>query len=259
MMEAHSLTESNMAHKVLTDAKSDWMKRFDGPVAEKAITLGSPTVRHSYRRSFEQIGRNCHYITVFGRILLGEKKMSDAEDGIYKRLQTSSKNLESKIRAMRAVMTEAGIEQTAEFNQNEAVVARVIVPAQGKYLRVLQQADEFLRLVSTLWLEGEITDSEKSKAELDLKNTLRGITSTTRKMRIYLQEKVVEAEARAKATGTVLPGANKALSEAKAGETVEAEGDDDIGIEPMLPADEAEAIAESVAEKAEEEATALAA
>ena len=259
MMEAHSLTESNMAHKVLTDAKSDWMKRFDGPVAEKASTLGAPTVRHSYRRSFEQIGSYCHYFTVFGRILLGEKKMSDAEDGIYKRLQTSSKNLESKIRAMRAVMTEAGIEQTAEFNQNEAVVARVIVPAQGKYLRVLQQADEFLRLVSTLWLEGEITDSEKSKAELDLKNTLRGITSTTRKMRIYLQEKVVAAEARATATGTILPGANKALSEAMAGETVEAEGDDDIGIEPMLPADEAEAIAESVAEKAEEEATALAA
>lgn len=258
MMEAHSLMESDMAHKVLTDAKSDWMKRFDGPVAEKAITLGSPTVRHSYRRSFEQIGRNCHYITVFGRILLGEKKMSDAEDGIYKRIQTSSKNLESKIRAMRAVMTEAGIEQTAEFNQSEAVLARVIVPAQGKYLRVLQQADEFLRLVSTLWLEGEISDSEKSKAELDLKNVLRGITLTTRKMRVYLQEKVVEAEARAKATGTVLPGANKALSEAKAGETADAEGDDDLVTEPMS-SDDVEPIVAPVAEKAEEEATALAA
>lgn len=189
--------------QALASAKADWLNRFDGAVARKEITFGSPTVRHLYKRAFDQMGRNCHFITVFGRILLGEDLIAPAEASIYQRIQEVGTAFQRKVSAMQAVMTEAGIEEMAEFNQQETIKVALIVPSQRKFLDVLVLADEYLRLVNTLWLEGEVSDKEKSKAELELKQLLRGIGSTTRKMRIYLQTKVSEAQAKEKQSAEV--------------------------------------------------------
>ena len=196
--------------QALASAKADWLSRFDGAVARKEITFGSPTVRHLYKRAFDQMGRNCHFITVFGRILLGEDQIAPAEGMIYQRIQEVGTAFQRKVSAMQAVMAESGIDEMAEFNQQEKIKVALIVPSQRKFLDVLLLADEYLRLVNTLWLEGEVSDKEKSKAELELKQLLRGIGSTTRKMRIYLQTKVSEAQAREKLT----PEAKEELADA---------------------------------------------
>ena len=184
----------------LRRAKDDWLLKFDGAVKKVPLTFGSPTVRHIHKRSYDQIGRNCHFISVFGRILLGEDKISEPEAAIYSRIQEVTTSLERKIAASKATIVDAGIDDTTTFNKKEEIVSSVIVPAQGKYLKILSLADEFLRLINTLWLEGEITDKAKSKAELELKQNLRIISSTTRKMRLYLQGKLHEAAAKEDAT-----------------------------------------------------------
>ena len=232
-----------MAQEALASAKADWLRRFDGAVAYKEVTFGAPTVRHLYKRSFDQLGRNCHFITVFGRVLLGERKIAEAEESVYKRIQEVQTAFERKVKALTAVVKQAGIEDMAEFSKTEGVRAAVIVPAQGRFLRTLVLADEYLRLVNTLWLEGEIPDSEKSKAELELKHLLRGIGSTTRKMRIYLQEKANEAQERAKAEGVRLAAVEKAVAEATEGDAAAGSDDED----ELVEATEAEVEPEAVA------------
>lgn len=193
-----------MSQNAIAGAKADWLRRFDGAVTYKEISFGSPTVRHVFKRTYDQVGRNCHYISVFGRVLLGESQMADAEESVIKRAQEIHTAFERKVNATRAVVAEAGIEDMAEFSQPITVKAAVIVPTQAKMLKTLSLADEFLRLINTLWLEGEITDREKSKAELELKQLLRGFFSTTRKMRVYLQNKVTEAQAKGTVSASVV-------------------------------------------------------
>ena len=179
---------------VVQAARADWMERFEGAVKKKQVTFGSPTIKHFYKRSFDQTGRNCHFLQVFGRVLIGEEKIAPVEAKIYERITEVMTALERKVNASRAFVAQAEVEELAEFNMPTEVLAKVIVPAQNKFLKVLLLAEQYLVLVNTLWLEGAIPDPEKSKAELEVKQLLRGIVSTTRKMRVYLQDQLAKAD-----------------------------------------------------------------
>lgn len=178
----------------VTAAKSAWLARFDGPVLTRKITLGSPLVRHQYKRAFEHVGRNVHMVSVFGRVLLGEEKINEAEIAIYKCIDDVTKALERKVASSKLVVTDAGLaDNIAEYNKPTEIEASVVVPAQSKFLRLLELADAYAQNFFTLWLGGEITDKEKSKQEHELKKLLRMIPSTTRKMRVYVQTKLNES------------------------------------------------------------------
>lgn len=177
-------------------ASSAWIARFEGPVLRKEIVLGSTLVRHQFRRSFEHVGRNVHMVSVFGRILLGEDKIHEAEVAIYKRLEEITKALERKVATSEVAVKDVGFSEDslASYNKPETIVAEIVVPAQSRYLKLLELADKYARNFFTLWLSGEVDDKEKSKAELELKKLLRQVPSTTRKMRIYVQEKLNASE-----------------------------------------------------------------
>lgn len=206
-----------VANPAVQTARRDWMEKFDGPVAVKNVVLGSPTVRHMHKRTFEHVGRNVHFISVFGRILAGEASIAPAEEEIYKRIDEVRTALERKISATEATLVDAKVNTTeTSFNKKETIESKIIVPAQKKYLDILDLADRLMLLVNTLWLEGEISDKSKSKAEHDLKNLIRQIPSTTRKLRVYLQGKIVEESNKANAS----PEAKKAMAQLQAsGET----------------------------------------
>lgn len=178
----------------LQQAKKDWMDKFEGAKLVINSELGSPTMRHMHKRSFDHVGRNCHFITVFGRVLLGEGGITEAEESVSKRLDDVTKAIERKISAINVVIAEANLnESLAHFNLVSNMESSIVVPTQKRYLKVLELGDQLLVLVNTLWLHGEITDKEKSKAELELKQLIRSIPHTTRKMRQYLQEQVRKA------------------------------------------------------------------
>lgn len=179
---------------VTATAKSAWLARFDGPVLTRKITLGSPLVRHQYKRAFEHVGRNVHMVSVFGRVLLGEEKINEAEVAIYKCIDDVTKALERKVASSKLVVSDAGLaDSIAEYNKQVEIDASVVVPAQSKFLKLLELADAYAQNFFTLWLGGEITDKEKSKQEHELKKLLRMIPSTTRKMRVYVQTKLNES------------------------------------------------------------------
>lgn len=176
-------------------AQSAWISRFDGPIVRREVTFGSPLVRHQFRRSFEHVGRNVHMVSVFGRVLLGEEKITEAEAAIYRRIDEIMKALGRKVASSEVVVKEAGHnEDMATYNKPQTHMADIVVPAQTKFLQLLMFADKYAQNFFTLWLHGEIDDKEKSKLEFELKKLLRTIPATTRKMREFIQAKLNESE-----------------------------------------------------------------
>ena len=203
-----------MTQLPLRDAKDAWLEKFEGASIIKVTPIGSPTMRHLHKRSFGHVGRNCHFISVFGRILLGEDQISEAEAAVSKRIVEVTTGIERKISAMKAIVADRGLsDNLAQFNASSEIVSKIVVPSQTRFLNLIALGDQYLVLVNTLWLHGELQDREKSRAELELKQMLRGIPATTRKMRIYLQSKLAEA-AKKDDTPTVAAAAQKALEEA---------------------------------------------
>ncbi len=176
--------------------RSAWISRFDGPILNRPIAFGSPLIRHQYERSFEHVGRNVHMVSVFGRVLLGEEKINEAELAIYNRITEITTAIDRKLVTMEVTLKDRGVkvDDMASYNRPTALVVDIVVPAQTKYLKILEQADKYAQGFFTLWLEGEIDDKEKSKLELELKKLLRAIPSTTRKMRQYVHDKLEHSD-----------------------------------------------------------------
>ena len=204
-----------MSQPQLRDAKDAWLEKFEGASITKVTPSGSPTMRHLHKRSFGHVGRNCHFISVFGRILLGEDQISEAEDAVSKRLIEVTTAIERKISAMKAMVADRGLSDSlAQFNASTEVTSKIVVPTQNRFLTVITLGDQFLVLVNTLWLHGELLDREKARAELELKQLLRAIPATTRKMRIYLQAKLNDTAKKEDAPAAA--AAKKALLDAEA-------------------------------------------
>lgn len=174
-------------------AKTDWLNKFNGAVLQVQADIGSPLVRRVYNRTFDHVGRNSHFISVFGRVLLGEAMVKEPEQKLKERIEENAKALDRKLEGARAIMMDAGITTYARFNKTEPIMASIISPIQKDYFKLLTKADELLVYLNTLWLHGEIDDTERSKREMEIKNFLRAVSSVSRKMRIYMQGKVNES------------------------------------------------------------------
>lgn len=176
--------------------KAEWLEKFQGATLSLNPTFGSPKVNHMFRRNFDQMGRNAFFISVRGRILLGEDQISAAEQMIYDRITEITKTIERKTEATKAILADAAITKMASYNRPEDHEAVIVSPMQTKYVRLLEAADELFKNINTLMLYGEISEREHSKRELEIKQHMRVVPSVIRKVTIGLRTRLDEASAK---------------------------------------------------------------
>lgn len=176
--------------------KAEWLEKFQGATLSLNPTFGSPKVNHMFRRNFDQMGRNAFFISVRGRILLGEEHISAAEQMIYDRITEITKTIERKTEATKVILADANITKMASYNRPEDHEAVIVSPMQTKYVRLLEAADELFKNINTLMLYGEITEREHSKRELEIKQHMRVVPSVIRKVTIGLRTRLDEANAK---------------------------------------------------------------
>lgn len=211
-------------------AKEEWLKTFQGATLVLQPEFGSPKVNHMLKRNFDHLGRNAFFISVRSRIHLGEEQVSLAEKHIYDRMEEITKALDRKIEAAKAVMLDAGITVMATYNKPVQHEAIVVSPMQTKYLGLLKKADELLMYINTIMLHGEMTEREHSKRELEIKQHMRTIPSTVRKVTIGLRSRLAEVQAADKAKEAA--GTPAAASEDRAS----AEPEPTVAEEPIAAA-----------------------
>lgn len=166
--------------------KEEWLESFRGATLTLSPTFGNPKVNHMYKRNFDLIGRNGFFISVRGRVMLGEDKISIAEKGIYDRITDIEKQLDTQIAQVKEVLNANNVAQIAEYNKPTTQKATIISPIQTRYLGILTKADDLLKHLSTLLLYGLIPEREHSKRELVTKHAMRSLPSTVRKITIGL-------------------------------------------------------------------------
>ena len=204
-------------------AKDEWLKSFQGATLTLEREFGSPKVNHMFERAFNFMGRNAFFISVRGRILLGEDQVSQAEQHIYDRIAEITKTFDRQIEAAKAVMLDAGIEIKAVYNKPIKQQAVIVSPMQTRYLNLLAKADELFQYINTIMLYGEITEREHSKRELQIKQQMRVVPSAIRKMTIGLRLRLQAQQAK--------DGAANAAALGEAGpELAENDHDDDSAI-----------------------------
>ena len=204
-------------------AKQEWLQTYQGATLRLEPEFGSPKVNHMFQRNFDHMGRNAFFISVRGRITLGEEQVSQAEQYIYDRINEITKALDRKIEAAKAVMLDAGITVLASYNRPMKQEAVIVSPMQTRYIKLLQKADELLMYMNTLMLYGEIperelayanqqleremAEREHSKRELEIKQHMRTVPSTIRKMTIGLRNRLTEVQAKEAAKAPAKEGA----------------------------------------------------
>lgn len=218
-------------------AKQEWLQSYQGATLRLEPEFGSPKVNHMFQRNFDHLGRNGFFVSVRGRITLGEEQVSQAEQYIYDRITEITKALDRKIEAAKAVMLDAGITVLASYNRPQKHEAVIVSPIQTRYIKLLQKADELLMYLNTLMLYGEMAEREHSKRELEIKQHMRTIPSTVRKVTIGLRNRLTEVQAKEAAKSSV-------KDEVKSAAAANEESSQSASTEPAAPAVET-AIAEA--------------
>ena len=90
--------------------KTEWLEKFQGATLTLDATFGSPKVNHMFRRNFDQMGRNAFFISVRGRVLLGEDQVSAAEQMIYDRITEITKTIERKTEATKVIQQDGQLQ-----------------------------------------------------------------------------------------------------------------------------------------------------
>ncbi len=220
-----------MTDAVTLEAKKIWLDKFQGASLTVNVEFGNLLVQNAFKRTFYVTARNSHFISVFGRVLLGEEHVTEPENHVRNAFRNAMDDFDKKIVAAMTIVKHAEISNMASYSAARAVNAQIITPISKIHLDLLQKADQFLLLINTLWLHGEIDGRERARRELEVKRKLRGVVAATRNMflslRNHLNRRKPESAAEAHAEVAKLGGgpANEAAEAAAALEDSAAEED----------------------------------
>jgi len=172
------------------EAKKIWLDRFQGASLHVQAEFGNPLVQSAFRRSFYITARNAHFISVFGRALLGEDRVAQPEIHVRNAFRNAIEDVDRKIRAAEALLKDAAIVELAAYALPRRADVQIITPVSRRHLELLEKADAFLLLVNTLWLHGRIDGTQRARSELEVKRKLRGVVSAARNMFIALRNEM---------------------------------------------------------------------
>lgn len=158
--------------------------RYDGPYIKETISLGNHPLRKILLRQFEYMSRNLHFISAFGRYLLGfgqEENVIKAEEIASNTINNAIKAIRTRIEQAEVLLNKAGITDQALYGKKEAIVVPITTPGARLYAQMLSLTDQFYSLNYLLWINGEIDNrahfQNQSEARKIVQNAVRGVAS----------------------------------------------------------------------------------
>lgn len=239
----------------------EWLKRSNTSYISRKVTLGSPITKLMFKRSYMQVNRDIFFLSVFAEYLVKDKEqIRKVQEILRNSLAKASKQLETKVSQLQAVVQNAGVDTDVKFTQTLQANAPVMTPVSSGVLDLFVAGDTMHNLLSACWFAGEIPDEDKRKGEEELKKIIRVFLTTVRTM----MGTTIAAMKKQQKEGKLTPEAEANLSEAST-HVAETPLDDDLDAN-MVDADavlQAETIIgtnadaeESVAKVVEEEVAA---
>lgn len=155
-----------------------FFRRYDGPYDYETVSIGNLPLRRILERHFEFMSRNLHFISAFGRYLLGIERQDDiikAEGAAKKTISNAVSAMERKIKQGEELMKANGIEDDALYGKIETIKLPITTPGARLYARLLTLSDRFYNINSKLWLQGIIDDKAKFDNESEVRNEIKKV------------------------------------------------------------------------------------
>lgn len=192
MSEAPEKVKQSPGRALEKAVKRDWMDRFRGTVVTRSVEIGSPIVERQYRRQFSTFGTNTLFISKFGRILLDEEQVVEAEQAVTKKINKSIKAVQDSMHHLDTLARINGINTYGSKKGAVSIDAEVISPMQNRFLNLMTMADDELNVLHSLWILGEIEDKARTEREWAIKREIRSINASARNMFLGLRKRVSE-------------------------------------------------------------------
>lgn len=178
--------------------------RYDGPFIITAVELGNQPLRKIVERQFEYMSRNLHFISAWGRYLLGFEKESEiakAEDVATRTINNAINSMAKRIAKTEAELDSAGIKDKVSYGKKLTIGTPITSPGAKLYSALLIQTDYYYSLNALLWFNGEIDHktffANQAAARKDVQNVVRGVAAQFMFIRNKINEKDVKEAARA--------------------------------------------------------------
>lgn len=209
----------------LQEAKREWTESFNGLAVDRTMTLQHPAIRRLFDRNYQNTARNAFFIAIYApAILKRDEDIAQANEHIRANFKNVTDKIDARLIQARKVMDGTNTTDETLFAHNRHAEAFTVrVPSQTTMLQIklFEKADQLLVAMQTLWINGDIDDSHRSKVELETKRLLRGSGSAVRQMFLALLKRANIANQKAAASEAASAGVP--TLEAGAGTNDEAE------------------------------------
>jgi hypothetical protein len=180
----------------------------------------SPLVQGHYRKGYYIISRNAWFVSILGRVLVGEKAAAEAEDAMTKQVASVTNAIRKIETRVDKLCESLGVTDTTQYTQPKSAVVEVVHPVAYKHLETLRIIDSVLSKARALNVMGEMSSREMAGLELEFKKRLLALMTSTkgsynsvlkasRKKNVELADKVDKAAAAFGDDGT-LPAEHQA-------------------------------------------------
>ncbi|NHR04510.1 DUF1845 family protein [Chromobacterium haemolyticum] len=159
----------------------EWRNRVNGFYQEKQVEFGSPVVSQMFKRNYILSVRNMHFISIFAEHLIKDaKQVAELAKILQNSVSKATSHIDNALQHVQAIAADADISLAGNHTSKLAASAPFTSPVAYSLLTMFEKADRYHDSLVAAWIQGEVPDDEKRKAEEDLKKTIRRVFETTR-------------------------------------------------------------------------------
>lgn len=149
-----------------------------GTVMNKEVKFSDPQVARLFANQFPYINSRLYIIQVFGPNVVSADTVKKCTEVIENLLIKDEKKVNNLIAQINAVI-QANMGSVGDKSNPSTIKFIVNSRLSNVVLKYFELCDHYIGLVSSAWMEGFISDDEKTKAIAKIRANVHSITTTT--------------------------------------------------------------------------------
>lgn len=176
------MAESTLAVKPMAEQSvyKSTLGNMNVAVLKRNEIFYSPLVQGHYRKGYYIISRNAWFVSILGRVLVGEKAAAEAEDAMTQQVAGVTNAIRKIETRVDKLCESLGVTDTTQYTQPKSAIVEVVHPVAYKHLETLRIIDSVLSKARALNVIGEMSSREMAGLELEFKKRLLALMTSTK-------------------------------------------------------------------------------
>ncbi len=164
-------------------------RRFSRPQFPVNVRIDNTHAQEIFERDFDITSKAVYYISVIMRVIDTEQNADIAEDKINKLLKGCVEDLKNRQVVARTRLDAEGYKEPEGYKYSDPLQTTVIIdsPRLQAYLGIIQELDNYIKLLDIAWFYGQITDKDRAKEIFKAKRVVVSVSTKIRELwnRVY--------------------------------------------------------------------------